>query len=111
MAFTLAQLQQVILNLYDAKDRRRGVEGTFMWFMQEVGELATALRSGSQEELALELFERERRQSRPCDGALHRRERGIGLLRCLAELAFHHPRLSRLDMANGLHHGVRMPDE
>jgi NTP pyrophosphatase (non-canonical NTP hydrolase) len=47
MAFTLAQLQQVIRDTFDAKDRRRGVEGTFMWFMEEVGELATALRSGS----------------------------------------------------------------
>jgi NTP pyrophosphatase (non-canonical NTP hydrolase) len=52
--FTLGRLQEVIRELYDAKDRRRGVEGTFMWFMQEVGELATALRSGSQEERALE---------------------------------------------------------
>jgi NTP pyrophosphatase (non-canonical NTP hydrolase) len=51
---TLGQLQQVIRDLYDAKDRRRGVEGTFMWFMQEVGELATALRNGSQEERTLE---------------------------------------------------------
>ena len=44
---TLAQLQQVIRDLYDAKDRRRGVEGTFMWFMEEVGELSAALRGGS----------------------------------------------------------------
>src|SRR5438270_3988262 len=54
MAFSLGQLQQVIRDTYDVKDRRRGVEGTFMWFMQEVGELATALRSGSDEERALE---------------------------------------------------------
>jgi NTP pyrophosphatase (non-canonical NTP hydrolase) len=50
MAFSLAQLQEVIRNTYDAKDRRRGVEGTFMWFMEEVGELAAALRGGTQEE-------------------------------------------------------------
>jgi len=54
MAFTLGQLQQVIRDTYDAKDRRRGVEGTFMWFMEEIGELATALRGGSAEEQALE---------------------------------------------------------
>jgi len=47
MSFTLAQLQEVIRATYDAKDRRRGVEGTFMWLMEEVGELATALRSGT----------------------------------------------------------------
>ena len=50
MAFSLAQLQQVIRETYDSKDRRRGVEGTFMWFMEEVGELASALRSGSVKE-------------------------------------------------------------
>jgi len=54
MALTLAQLQQVIRDTFDAKDRRRGVEGTFMWFMEEVGELATALRSGTAEERAEE---------------------------------------------------------
>ncbi len=54
MALTLAQLQQVIRDTFDAKDRRRGVEGTFMWFMEEVGELATALRSGTPQEQAEE---------------------------------------------------------
>ena|SRR5260370_41643611 len=54
MAFTLTQLQQVIRDTYDAKDRRRGVEGTFMWFMEEIGELAAALRSGTPAERAAE---------------------------------------------------------
>src|SRR5271166_2003902 len=54
MSLSLAQLQQVIRDTYDSKDRRRGVEGTFMWFMEEVGELSAALRSGSPQELALE---------------------------------------------------------
>jgi NTP pyrophosphatase (non-canonical NTP hydrolase) len=52
--FSLSQLQDVIRQTYDAKDRSRGVEGTFMWFMEEVGELATALRSGTAEERAQE---------------------------------------------------------
>ena len=52
MAFSIAQLQQIIQATYDAKDRRRGVEGTFMWLMEEVGELATALRSGTPREQA-----------------------------------------------------------
>src|SRR5437879_12728884 len=54
MPFTLADLQKVIRDTYDAKDRRRGVEGTFMWFMEEVGELAAALRGGSDAERAAE---------------------------------------------------------
>ena len=44
MALTLPQLQALIRDTYDAKDRRRGVEGTFMWFMEEVGELSAELR-------------------------------------------------------------------
>jgi NTP pyrophosphatase (non-canonical NTP hydrolase) len=54
MAFSLAQLQQVIRDTYDTKDRRRGVEGTFMWFMEEVGELAAALRGGTDAERSAE---------------------------------------------------------
>jgi NTP pyrophosphatase (non-canonical NTP hydrolase) len=54
MAITLAQVQQIIRDTYDAKDRRRGVEGTFMWFMEEVGELSAALRGGGAAERAAE---------------------------------------------------------
>jgi NTP pyrophosphatase (non-canonical NTP hydrolase) len=54
MSFSLSQLQQVIRDTYDAKDRRRGVAGTFMWFMEEVGELASALRGGTDAERAAE---------------------------------------------------------
>ena len=54
MAVSLAQLQQLIRDTYDSKDRRRGVEGTFMWFMEEVGELSAALRSGTHAERTAE---------------------------------------------------------
>lgn len=54
MGLTLAQLQEVIRSTYDARDRRRGVEGTFMWFMEEVGELSAALRGGTDAERAAE---------------------------------------------------------
>ena len=54
MSFSLSQLQRVIAETYDAKDRRRGVEGTFMWFMEEVGELSAALRGGSERQRAEE---------------------------------------------------------
>lgn len=50
MPLSLAQFQDTIRRVYDAKDRHRGMEGTFMWFMEEVGELATALRSGTKKE-------------------------------------------------------------
>ena len=51
---TISELQRVIRDIYGAKDQRRGTEGTFMWFMEEVGELAAALRSGTHEERAAE---------------------------------------------------------
>jgi NTP pyrophosphatase (non-canonical NTP hydrolase) len=54
MSCTLGQFQQRIREVFGSKDARRGVEGTFMWFMEEVGELAAALRSGPKDELAAE---------------------------------------------------------
>ena len=51
---TLREFQLLIRNMYHDKDAARGVEGTFMWLTEEIGELATALRSGSMEEQALE---------------------------------------------------------
>jgi NTP pyrophosphatase (non-canonical NTP hydrolase) len=47
---SLADLQLLIRRMYFEKDRERGLEGTFLWFMEEVGELATAVRNGSHEE-------------------------------------------------------------
>ena len=51
---TLRELQSLIRTMYYEKDASRGVEGTFMWLSEEIGELATALRSGTHEEQALE---------------------------------------------------------
>lgn len=50
----LADFQLLIRKMYLEKDIARGVEGTFMWFMEEVGELASALRNGTHEEQVLE---------------------------------------------------------
>ena len=47
---SLADFQRLIHDMYFEKDVVRGVEGTFMWLMAEVGELAEALRSGTHEE-------------------------------------------------------------
>lgn len=51
---TLAELQSLIDVMYSRKDEARGVDGTFMWLMEEVGELASALREGTPEEQASE---------------------------------------------------------
>ena len=42
--------QQLIHKMYFEKDQARGVDGTFMWLMEEVGELAAALREGSHQD-------------------------------------------------------------
>lgn len=40
--------------MYGRKDARRGPEATFLWFCEEVGELAAALRGATHDELAAE---------------------------------------------------------
>jgi NTP pyrophosphatase (non-canonical NTP hydrolase) len=51
---TLAEFQQLIRRMYMEKDVARGIDGTFMWLMEEVGELSAALRKGDHEERTLE---------------------------------------------------------
>ncbi len=48
---SLACFQELIEQMYGQKDHDRGVAGTFMYFMEEVGELATALRRTDAENL------------------------------------------------------------
>ncbi|MCA9189654.1 MAG: MazG nucleotide pyrophosphohydrolase domain-containing protein [Pirellulaceae bacterium] len=48
--FSLRQFQQLIRDMYFEKDLARGIDGTFMWLMEEIGELAAALRDGTLEE-------------------------------------------------------------
>ena len=55
VGLTLGALQRQIRRIYGEKDEARGDSATFLWLTEEFGELATALRSGSDEELALEM--------------------------------------------------------
>ena len=48
---SLADFQQLIRNMYFEKDVARGVSGTFMWLMEEIGELSSALRSDDRQNL------------------------------------------------------------
>ena len=48
----LAEFQTRLAATYGAKDRARGVPGTFMYLMEEIGELAEALREPAQHDLA-----------------------------------------------------------
>ena len=51
---SLQDFQQLIRQMYHEKDVARGIDGTFMWLIEEVGELASALREGSPAEIAAE---------------------------------------------------------
>ncbi len=48
---TLAELQKLISGRYEATDRARGTPKTFLWFIEEVGELATALNGDDRDNL------------------------------------------------------------
>ena len=41
----ISEFQGIIAKKYEKRDKQRGVSATFMWFIEEVGELATALVS------------------------------------------------------------------
>jgi NTP pyrophosphatase (non-canonical NTP hydrolase) len=51
---TVSDFQRLIRNMYYEKDVARGIEGTFMWLVAEIGELAEALRNGTREQRAEE---------------------------------------------------------
>jgi len=47
----VAEFQALIERIYFARDSRRGLAGTHMWFCEEVGELTRALRRDDKAEL------------------------------------------------------------
>lgn len=49
---SIEAFQNLIREMYFEKDVARGIPATFMWLIEEVGELSTALRETSPEEAA-----------------------------------------------------------
>jgi NTP pyrophosphatase (non-canonical NTP hydrolase) len=47
MSLTFAAFQELIKRRYHATDSARGTPGTFMWFIEDLGELATALQDNA----------------------------------------------------------------
>ena len=43
----IKEFQGIISEKYEKRDRERGIPATFMWFVEEVGELVTALAGSS----------------------------------------------------------------
>ena len=50
----IREFQRRMGETYRARDAQRGVDATFRWLTEEVGELARALRKGENSELELE---------------------------------------------------------
>ena len=42
----IRRFQELIEQLYLERDTERGIEGTYFWFAEEVGELTRAIRRG-----------------------------------------------------------------
>jgi NTP pyrophosphatase (non-canonical NTP hydrolase) len=42
----LGEFQETVRRTFEQRDRQRGLDGTFRWMVEEVGELARALRDG-----------------------------------------------------------------
>ena len=56
---SIEDFQQLIREMYFEKDVARGVSGTFVWLMEEIGELASALRSYDNSDAAHEALAAE----------------------------------------------------
>jgi NTP pyrophosphatase (non-canonical NTP hydrolase) len=51
----LSEFQDTIRRTFVERDAARGVDGTFRWMVEEVGELAKAFRQGERSELTHEV--------------------------------------------------------
>ena len=47
----ISEFQKLMKELYFHQDSNRGIEKTFIWLVEEVGELASTLKQGSQLDL------------------------------------------------------------
>ena len=48
---TIAEFQRLIKRTYHARDRKRGLDKDYLWFTEEVGELAEAVRKRDKPEI------------------------------------------------------------
>jgi len=51
----IKEFQNLMRKLYYSKDSKRGVFKTYLWLIEEVGELAEAIRKGNKEDVASEM--------------------------------------------------------
>ena len=51
----IGEFQKLIREIYLARDARRGADRTFLWLLEEVGELTRAYRRGDHQEVGQEM--------------------------------------------------------
>jgi len=51
----LKTAQALMLQLYEKQDKKHGAEGTFIWLVEEIGELSEALRKKDKENISEEI--------------------------------------------------------
>ena len=49
------EFQGALKRVYGRRDKKRGLASTFVWFVEEVGELAKAIREGDRKQCAREI--------------------------------------------------------
>lgn len=52
---SIREFQQLMAEIYLQRDRERGVERTFMWLVEEVGELSDSILDGDREQIEEEI--------------------------------------------------------
>ncbi len=50
----ISEFQKMMKEIYYVKDKRRGIEKTYIWLVEEVGELGKALIKGNIEDVSME---------------------------------------------------------
>lgn len=55
MPVDVREFQRWMEERYGERDRARGIDRTFGWFVEEVGEVSRAMRKGTKEDLELEI--------------------------------------------------------
>ena len=51
----IREFQNSIRQIYLARDAKRGTDRTFLWFLEEIGELTRAYRRGQREDIGQEM--------------------------------------------------------
>ncbi len=55
MGMSIKEFQRAIERAYFDRDSKRGLDRTFMWFIEEVGELARAIKNNDKENIEEEI--------------------------------------------------------